>query len=70
MREAQYPRFAEHKEEHAKFLVEVSKLVQAIEKKELNIHQKILDFLKSWYSSHILGMDRDYLEAFRVKGFR
>ena len=52
MREAQYPKLAEHKQEHTEFIVEVIKLLQAIEKKELDIHQKILNFLKDWYVSY------------------
>jgi hemerythrin-like metal-binding protein len=69
MREAGYAKLAEHKQEHIQFLSEVMKLSQSLEKKEPAIENKILDYLKSWYMTHILGTDRDYQQALRAKGF-
>jgi hemerythrin len=70
MQEAQYPKFAEHRREHELFIAQVSQLVQDIEKKEPDIEDKILGFLKDWYLAHILGTDRDLEESFRIKGFK
>jgi hemerythrin-like metal-binding protein len=70
MREAQYPKFAEHQREHELFIAQVSQLLQNVEKKEPDIENKTLDFLKNWYLAHILGTDRELEEPFRAKGFK
>ena len=70
MREAQYPQLAEHQQEHIEFITEVMKLVRDCEKKEPDIEQKILNFLKNWYMAHIMGTDRDYQKTFMEKGFK
>jgi hemerythrin len=70
MREAQYPKLIEHQQEHRLFFPEVEKLMNDLELKQPDIHQKILDFLKDWYMSHILGTDRDYQTTLIEKGFR
>lgn len=70
MREAQYPKFAEHQREHELFIAQVSQLLQNVEKKEHDIENKTLDFLKDWYLAHILGTDRELEEPFRAKGFK
>jgi hemerythrin-like metal-binding protein len=69
MREAGYSKLAEHKQEHIQFLTEVTKLLHSLEKKEPAVENKILDYLKNWYMTHILGTDRDYQQALRSKGF-
>ena len=69
MREAQYPKLVEHQQEHAVFITEVMKLMHDFEKKEPDIQQKILDYLKDWYMEHIMGTDRDYQKALMDKGF-
>jgi hemerythrin len=69
MQEAQYPKLVEHQREHTVFMTEVMKLVRDCEKKEPDIQQKILNFLKDWYMVHIMGTDRDYQKAFMDKGF-
>jgi hemerythrin len=69
MQEAQYNKLVEHQQEHNQFLTDIMTLAAGAEKKEPDIQQKILDFLKDWYVAHILGADRDYQKAFRDKGF-
>ena len=70
MQEAQYPKFAEHQREHELFIEQVSKLIQDVEKKEPDIENKTLDFLKEWYLAHILGTDRDLEKWFQETGFK
>jgi hemerythrin len=70
MQEAQYPKFAEHQNEHELFITQVSQLAQDVDNKEPDIENKTLDFLKDWYVAHILGSDRDLEEPFRAKGFK
>jgi hemerythrin len=70
MRDAQYPRLVEHQQEHILFIIKVSQFVEEHKKKEPDIEQKILDYLKDWYMTHILGTDRDYQKALLDKGFK
>ena len=70
MQEAQYPKFAEHHHEHELFIVQVSKLLQDVEKKTPEIEKTTLDFLKDWYLAHIVGTDRDLEYWFQAKGFK
>jgi hemerythrin len=70
MREAQYPKTIEHQQEHVEFVNEMTKLLHDCERKEPEIEQKTLDFLKDWYMNHIMGTDRDYQKTLLDKGFK
>jgi hemerythrin len=70
MKEAEYPKLDEHRQEHNKYLTELSNLALELENKKSDTETKILDYLKTWYSSHILGEDRDYMESLKAKGFK
>jgi hemerythrin len=70
MVEAGYPRLEEHQKEHEKFLLDIFKLAEDLERGDAGLQQKILSFLHDWYSAHILGTDREYKECFEKKGFR
>jgi hemerythrin len=70
MLEAQYPKLADHQKEHAQFVVDVLNLAKGLSKKEPDIERKILDFLKNWYTAHIIGTDRDYQQTLIEKGFK
>lgn len=70
MREAQYPKLAEHQREHEVFIAQASKFIQDTENKKTDIENKTLDFLKNWYLAHILGTDRDLEKWFQSKGFK
>ena len=69
MKEAQYPKLTEHQQEHAIFLYTLSKLTKDLENNDPDLHTKILNFLHDWYSSHILGTDREIGDALKAKGF-
>jgi hemerythrin len=69
MREAQYPQLVEHQQEHRLFFPEIEKFMKALEQKQPDIQQTILNYLKDWYMSHILGTDRDYQKTLIEKGF-
>jgi hemerythrin len=70
MQEAEYPKFAEHRNEHELFIAQLLKIVHDIENKEPDIEDKTLNFLKDWYLAHILETDRDLEKPFRAKGFQ
>jgi hemerythrin len=70
MKEAEYPKLSEHRQEHIQYLTELSDLALELENKKSDTERKILDYLKTWYTSHILGEDRDYMESLKAKGFK
>ena len=70
MQKAQYEKFEEHRHEHELFIEQVLRLVRDVEKKEPDIENKTLHFLKDWYLAHILGTDRDLEQILRAKGFK
>jgi hemerythrin-like metal-binding protein len=69
MREAGYAKLSEHSQEHSRCLTELSTLAVDLKKKKPGMEKIILEYLKSWYITHILGTDRDYLESLKAKGF-
>jgi hemerythrin len=70
MHEAQYPKIAEHKQEHTQFLQQLERVAQSHKKEDPASEQKILNFLKEWYVDHILGTDREYQQTLLERGFR
>ena len=68
MEEYGYPDLGPHQEAHAAFTEDVFSLQELLSKGDAAILQKILDFLKDWYISHILGTDREYIDFFAEKG--
>lgn len=70
MKEAGYPGLIEHQREHRLFFPEIQKFMDALERNEPDIHQKILEYMRQWYLSHILGTDRDYQKSLLEKGFK
>lgn len=70
MQEAKYSRFEEHRQAHSEFLKDAKTYLGRLNEDRGDLGIEILDYLKKWYSSHILGFDRDYIEVFRAMGFR
>jgi len=70
MRESNYPKLMEHRQEHGQFLAELEKVRMNLERNEPSAHQAILEFVKGWYELHILGTDRDYQQFLKTQGFK
>ncbi|HLP16074.1 MAG TPA: bacteriohemerythrin [Bacteroidota bacterium] len=68
LRAHHYPHFDEHHKEHEAFIMDVFRFAERLEKKDPNIHRKIVDYIRNWYTVHILGMDRGYKEFLASKG--
>jgi len=62
MREGGFPGFESHKQNHEKLVKLVMYYKQELDMGGLGIEQRALDFIKTWLSGHILGMDRKYRE--------
>jgi hemerythrin-like metal-binding protein len=55
-----YKGLNEHKEEHKKFIEKLSGLKSELEKGDITISLKTLNFLKDWLLNHILISDKKY----------
>ena len=60
MRKMNFPDFEKHKAQHRSFLRKVQGYQRQFQKGEVNLTDKILDFLRMWLSSHILIHDKAY----------
>lgn len=65
-----FPKLIEHQKEHIAFTTDVFKFAEKLEKNDPNIHRKIVDFIRNWYVSHILGTDRGYKEFLHKNGVK
>ncbi len=63
MRTAGYDKYLDHKALHDEFRARVSRLKQDAEAGELEMMGAITQFLKRWFTQHILYVDRDYIET-------
>jgi hemerythrin len=55
---ANYPKYDTHKAEHQIFVDRLTKLTTDIESKGTTINLRLLNFLKVWFSGHILNTDK------------
>jgi hemerythrin-like metal-binding protein len=68
MIQAHYPDLIHHQAEHDKLTAEVVKLVQDMEVSKAPVSMKLLDFLRDWLQTHILGMDKKYTVYLQAAG--
>ena len=63
-----YPGYEMHKEEHDSFIREVRKFKNDFDGGKVLLSIDIMQFLKKWVGSHILGTDKQYVPLFKEKG--
>lgn len=63
----QYPRFEEHKKQHADFVKKVFKNIKDFESRDSFDTDALIDFFKTWLVHHILKSDRDGYGSFLMK---
>ncbi len=56
--------------EHDSFTMKVFELNAKLEQTKGDIYADLIDYLKEWYVSHILGTDKGYIELFKEKGLK
>ena len=62
-----YPEFFKHKKEHDELIKKVQDYKTQIESGKTTISLSIMNFLKDWLMSHILGTDMKYKDFFAGK---
>lgn len=60
MRDADYPDYVRHKANHEKLIELVVGYQRQLERGEVGIEERALEFVKTWLNGHILGMDSAY----------
>ncbi len=69
MTQVEYPDQQKHILEHVDFIMKVMSLSLKVEQGSQSDRSELLDFLKEWFASHVLGTDRYYIPYFAAKGF-
>ena len=70
MRDAEYPDLTFHVSLHLEFIRKVFEMSQEAKVKGPEMQREELIFLAGWYNSHILGVDRKYMDSLAAKGFK
>jgi hemerythrin-like metal-binding protein len=68
MAEYGYPGLQAQKKDHESFIEKVFLLNEQRQRGDADLCANIIAFLKDWYLSHILGMDKQYEKFFNEKG--
>lgn len=63
-----YPEYNAHKAEHTKFTLKVSELQKSFQQGAPVLTVEVLNFLKDWLQTHILGIDKKYGPFLNSKG--
>jgi hemerythrin-like metal-binding protein len=58
--QANYPRLAEHKEEHKKLLLEIKQHSQDFERGNVKVIEEAVSELNHWLVNHVVHSDKDY----------
>lgn len=63
-----YPNFAAHKAQHDAYLAKVKDIETEMRNGGMTVPIHLMNFLKQWWTSHILKTDRDYADFLKEKG--
>jgi hemerythrin len=63
-----YPGLDAQKREHEAFFQKVAKMQTDLKAKNLTLSIELSQFLRSWISSHILGIDKEYTSFLNSRG--
>ncbi len=63
-----YPELAAHKPKHNNFVAKIKQYMEDHKSGKLFLSTEIMDFLKDWLTSHIMGTDKEYAKYFSEKG--
>jgi hemerythrin len=59
--QAHFPNLKQHVLEHIDFIMKTLSLALKVENSGDESRRELLQYLKEWYSSHVLGTDRQYI---------
>ena len=66
----QYPKTAEHKQQHAELTSQVKDYIARYNRGEISLDIHLLDFLRKWLMNHILREDKEYGPWLNKAGIR
>ena len=67
MLEAGYPDHPEHAREHRMLIAELRYYLRDIEEERENINKSVLISLKTWYISHIIKSDKEFVDFLQAQ---
>lgn len=70
MQEYHYSDFQSHKISHKEFINKVTQAQMDFESGKFLISVDVMNFLKDWLISHIMGVDQKYTQFFNEKGIK
>ena len=70
LRNSKYPGIDAHLSEHAKLVDSVKALQQEHRAGRLAVSVRVMSFLKSWLTDHILGVDKRYTAHLQAAGVK
>jgi len=63
-----FPDLKQHILEHVDFIMKTMELSLKVKEKIQDNRRELLEYLKGWYSSHVLGIDRLYIPFLKANG--
>ncbi len=63
-----FPDLKQHILEHVDFIMKTMELSLKVKEDIQDNRRELLEYLKGWYSSHVLGIDRLYIPFFKANG--
>jgi len=66
MTTSNYPKLLEHSSQHKEFVNKIVEMLEGLKKGDVNISDKLNDFLMNWLIKHILGYDKEFANFYNV----
>jgi len=66
----EFPDLQRHVIEHVDFIMKALSLSLKVGENNTENRQELLQYLQTWYATHVLGMDRLYITALAAAGFK
>jgi hemerythrin len=63
-----YPTYAQHKQQHEDYLTKVKGFQKQVTTGQTSASIALLSFLREWWTTHILNVDREYAGFLNAKG--
>ena len=70
MREFNYPKYRDHREEHYRFFTKTIAFLDRLSNGNCQISNQLIEYLKQWLVNHIQVSDRQYIDCFKKNGLK